>query len=431
MPKSPEVQVVVRWGASVVHVASARPADLRPDARRALGLHRLGAIPRGFVEVDTKGRLFIAGVELPRGESTSAAVGELMSEFSWSAPEDTAPAVPTEPDPTPPRPILSNGLSFGFHAALLAALWFFASGPDESEMKADRVEIMARLDGRAFRESEAEEREGDDGGADADHRDEDTRQGATTATNLRPNEGAAGRGKSTTTRGVHAATEGSVRATRGQSDTLADAREFGMIRLLREGVDGTSSGFGLAPPSDAITGSGNLWAVDMTAGGGGLGLSGVGEGGGGRGYGVGLGSLSVIGDGDRSLSDAAIDPGEGRLSGSHHTRGPTRCGCGGVKVSGRLPAETIQRVVRQNFGRFRGCWSADQLAQKSTGGRVSVAFTIGLDGAVSSVALVESSYDLPAGVRSCVARQFGGLSFPAPEGGVVRVTYPIVFEATP
>ncbi|MFO0617427.1 MAG: hypothetical protein U0414_32825 [Polyangiaceae bacterium] len=34
------------------------------------------------------------------------------------------------------------------------------------------------------------------------------------------------------------------------------------------------------------------------------------------------------------------------------------------------------------------------------------------------------------GLRSCVANAFAGLSFPAADGGVVRVTYPIVFEPT-
>jgi hypothetical protein len=32
-------------------------------------------------------------------------------------------------------------------------------------------------------------------------------------------------------------------------------------------------------------------------------------------------------------------------------------------------------------------------------------------------------------VVSCVVGAFYGLSFPSPEGGVVRVSYPIVFSA--
>ena len=39
--------------------------------------------------------------------------------------------------------------------------------------------------------------------------------------------------------------------------------------------------------------------------------------------------------------------------------------------------------------------------------------------------------DIPdSGVISCVTQAFYGLSFPAPEGGTVRVTYPIVLTPT-
>ncbi len=54
-------------------------------------------------------------------------------------------------------------------------------------------------------------------------------------------------------------------------------------------------------------------------------------------------------------------------------------------------------------------------------------FVIGRDGAVSNVG--NGGSDLPdAGVVSCVARAFYGLSFPAPDSGIVTVTYPIVFS---
>lgn len=438
MQKRAEVQVVVRWGESVVHVATAAPAALRREGVRALGLHRFEGMRDERIDVGARDRVFVRGVELPADASASVVAGELLAELSWTRPEDAVSAVPASATPglaeSAPRPLLSNGLSICLHAALVAALWFFASPPDESELTAERVELFARLDASAS--SDAAEGEAD-GGA-SDHRTEESRPGAAHPTPRRPNEGVAGEGMSATTRGEH---HGAAASVRRRSEAMADAQEFGMIGLLREGFAGPplspgptdpSSGFGLDAPSDAIPGAGpEMWGADMTPSAGGLGLSGVGEGGAGTGYGVGLGTLSILGEGDRALAnDAALAVGSGRLSGSHRTRG-TRCGCGGARVSGRLPAEVIQRVVRQNFGRFRGCWSPDQLARDSTGGRVSVAFVIGLDGAVSSASLVETAYDLPPGVRSCVVRQFGGLSFPAPEGGIVRVTYPIVFEAAP
>jgi hypothetical protein len=52
---------------------------------------------------------------------------------------------------------------------------------------------------------------------------------------------------------------------------------------------------------------------------------------------------------------------------------------------------------------------------------------IGRDGAISSVA--NGGSDLPdGGVVQCVVRSFYGLSFPAPEEGIVTVTYPIMLS---
>ncbi len=84
-------------------------------------------------------------------------------------------------------------------------------------------------------------------------------------------------------------------------------------------------------------------------------------------------------------------------------------------------------MVRQNFGRFRQCYEAGLRHSPSLQGRVAVRFVIDRDGAVSSAASAGS--DLPdSGVVSCVISAYYGLSFPAPEGGIVRVVYPILFQ---
>jgi outer membrane biosynthesis protein TonB len=100
---------------------------------------------------------------------------------------------------------------------------------------------------------------------------------------------------------------------------------------------------------------------------------------------------------------------------------------GATSVNGRLPPEVIQRVVRQNQGRFRACYEDGLKRNPNLEGRVSVRFVIGRDGTVSSVA--NGGSDLPdATVVACVARAFQGLTFPAPEGGIVTVSYPLVFS---
>jgi hypothetical protein len=100
---------------------------------------------------------------------------------------------------------------------------------------------------------------------------------------------------------------------------------------------------------------------------------------------------------------------------------------GATQVNGRLPPEVIQRIVRQQFGRFRLCYENGLRTDPKLTGRVAVKFVIDRSGSVTSAQ--DGGSDLPnAGVVSCVVRAFGNLSFPQPEGGIVTVVYPLVFS---
>lgn len=100
---------------------------------------------------------------------------------------------------------------------------------------------------------------------------------------------------------------------------------------------------------------------------------------------------------------------------------------GATTVTGKLPPEVIQRIVRQNFGRFRLCYEKGLAKNVNLGGRVTVKFTIDPTGAVSH--LVDGGSDLSdKDVVACVVQAFSNLSFPTPEGGgTVAVAYPIIF----
>ncbi|MFO0551158.1 MAG: AgmX/PglI C-terminal domain-containing protein [Polyangiaceae bacterium] len=99
---------------------------------------------------------------------------------------------------------------------------------------------------------------------------------------------------------------------------------------------------------------------------------------------------------------------------------------GKTTVSAGLPPEVVQRIVRQNFGRFRLCYENKLRDDPSLAGTVHVKFKIALDGSTSSV--VVTSDALPSDLRSCVGKSFYGLSFPQPEGKTpVSVDYPISF----
>jgi hypothetical protein len=146
-----------------------------------------------------------------------------------------------------------------------------------------------------------------------------------------------------------------------------------------------------------------------------IGLLGAADGG--RGNGIGLGSIGTIGG-------SGFGSGQGRLgSGS---RNPPRVRMGATSVRGRLPPEVVQRIVRQNFGRFRLCYESGLKRDPKLEGRVSVNFVIGRDGSVSSV---KGDGTVPdKAVVGCISRAFYGLSFPQPEGGIVTVTYPILLS---
>ncbi|WP_437911759.1 AgmX/PglI C-terminal domain-containing protein [Sorangium sp. So ce302] len=182
--------------------------------------------------------------------------------------------------------------------------------------------------------------------------------------------------------------------------------------------------------------------LEESFGAGGLGLTGIAEGAGGRGEGIGLGQIGAVGRGSGSGAAApaataapaagagqGFGSGHGRLVGSHRTRAP-QVRMGATQVSGRLPPEVIQRIVRQNFGRFRLCYERGLLRDAGLQGRVTVRFTIDPRGALVNAR--DGGSDLPdSAAVSCVVRAFRDLTFPAPEGGSVDVVFPIAFAPPP
>lgn len=137
---------------------------------------------------------------------------------------------------------------------------------------------------------------------------------------------------------------------------------------------------------------------------------------------IGAGSGSGAGSGARGPHE--VGPGSGA---SKRVVGPApqvRMGASGV--SGRMPPEVIQRIVRQNFGRFRRCYQQGLMTQPDLAGRVVVRFVIGAEGSVTAAQNADST--LPsASVVQCVVSSFLALTFSPPESGRITVTYPLQF----
>jgi hypothetical protein len=329
---------------------------------------------------------------------------------------------------------LMVGLSFLVHTGLLAGFAFFKptlGGVDDEEAHRERVLLMQQLiKSTQDPEQEAEQaKESSEGG--------DAKQGA----RAKDAEGAMGKkdmaaanqkwGKE----GPRDNKEPMLEKTRGER--IAEAREFGIIGMLNQigpsGGDPSAPtaawGRDLALGADDKSADGAFFGstIGDSGGSGGLGMSGIGIGGGGDYNGIGLSSIGTIGSSGTCVGANCSGVGgtHGRMQGDHKVSAP-KMTPGSTVLKGRLPAEVVQRVIRQNFGRFRACYEGGLRNNPSLAGRVAVRFVIGRDGAVANVG--NGGSDLPdSAVVSCVVRSFGGLSFPAPEDGIVTVVYPITF----
>jgi len=323
------------------------------------------------------------------------------------------------------------GLSFLSVGAFIAAMAFFVPPlglTDDEDIDKDQLYLIQQyLKAAAEREQEEKETEVVEETAD-------NKEGGT-GTRAKGEEGSMGNPTTKATNKRYA-----VQGPKDNPDphiarqaALREAREFGMIGLLNAGATGDPNaptapwGRDTSLGTDEISARGNMWGDEIgdAFGAGGLGLSGIGEGGGGRGEGIGLGNIGTLGHGAGIGTGQGFGAGHGRLGGSHKTKAP-KVRMGATTVSGRLPPEVIQRIVRQNYGRFRMCFEQGLARNPNLEGRVQVRFVIGRDGSVSNVA--NGGSDLPdSGVVSCVISAYYGLSFPQPEGGIVTVVYPIMF----
>ena len=325
------------------------------------------------------------------------------------------------------------GLSFIGHAAIVASLAMFMpamSNDDSDAIDRDQMMLMQKfLSASAERETEQIKENGPSDSAPSG--------GGTTGEAHKDESGAAGTTKPVTTNGRMAIKGSETKSELSPKQMRELVAEFGMIGIVSASAKAdpnapASKWATEAIGSDAESRMGNLWSPNIgDAMGTGLGLTGVGEGGGGPGLGVGVGGIHTMGGAGTGVG-IGFGPGAGGMGIGHGPGGQGHIPHGPslrpeplTNANGRLPAEVIQRIVRQNFGRFRACYETALRTNPSLHGRVATKFVIGRDGAVNQSS--DAGSDLPdQQVVACVVRSFNSLSFPAPEGGVATVTYPII-----
>lgn len=149
--------------------------------------------------------------------------------------------------------------------------------------------------------------------------------------------------------------------------------------------------------------SGTMWGdqIGDSFGSGGLGLAGEGAGGGGRAGSFGGGSGT---SGSRAKVAAAT-----------------------ASVTAGLPPEVIQRIIRAHVSSIRRCYEAALGKSPALAGKLAVSFTINAKGDVASASAGDTTIS-DAAMVTCVLSAVKGIQFPAPESGVVQVTYPFHFS---
>ena len=409
MNEARDVEVTLFWGDGVVSIAR---RSLRATQR--LTAVELGVCGDAFADAHLP-------LPLPRrdGAATRTRFGDVTITVAC------APDV--EASYGEPEAALFGAQLFSasFHAALLLALSWVFSVRDLRVAQEDATVILRdRTVASEEQRGESSERTDARGTADDDVRE--APRGATRATHVP--EGRYSRGANPL-----------LEAASARSEALAQARDFGMIGLLGESSLERAGDDGWMRPLER--GSPGM-ADDADLGTfGGSGLSSIGEGSGASGAGIARSPGSRCAGG-QCAGAAAF--GSGRLGArGHHTTLPSvRCGtevkpgddpekraagCS-TQVNGRLPPEVVQRIVRQNFGRFRACYENGLAKNPSLEGRVAIKFVIDSDGSVSTSH--DGGSDLPdASVVSCVVRAMSTPSFPEPAGGIVTVSYPLYLSA--
>jgi len=429
--ESDAVRVHVYWGESRLDVIELSPPRAFYAGDGALSrepvdftVPGLGA-PRVALLTVEGGRVVVHapdGAELSSADAMCACVrvGEVRFEFRLGTREPRCPrSFDADEGVRPLAFFAASSLLIGTSAAVMA---YFEpplgltddEGPDHDQL----ILMNVFLDRAAEREREVEHASGQESGAAADAPEQ-------------PARGESGRiGRpSPVAHSARAsgAEPGAVqRPAMAREEVVRAAAQFGMVGLLASGATSANLAAWDDPGVGSLARAGGFFGDDLeTSGMAGLVLTGTGESGGGHSNQIGLRRIGTC-EGKQCDGNGTWGVGAGRTGGTHLPHGPTLRMAGTSVTSGSLPPDVIQRIVRQSFGRFRGCYEEGLRTNPALEGRVTARFVIARDGSVSAVQ--SGGSDLPdARVVSCVLHAYSSLTFPPPKEGVVTVTYPLAF----
>jgi len=119
--------------------------------------------------------------------------------------------------------------------------------------------------------------------------------------------------------------------------------------------------------------------------------------------------------------------GTGGSSGAQRTGRIAKMG-GDPIILGPLDKCFIDAVIKRNQSEIRDCYQEQLSRNPGLGGKIVVKFVIAKDGTVSKASTKSSTMNNKS-VEGCLNSRFEHFKFPEPKGGgIVIVSYPIVFE---
>ncbi|MBW2455921.1 MAG: AgmX/PglI C-terminal domain-containing protein [Deltaproteobacteria bacterium] len=450
------LELVIRWGDSILaarHLTPPRSFTLGDGGHEAgcdflMPAEKLGAARHALVEVDDLGSVQVV---VPRGASAKSTLDDGPT-IELARPTNEAQQLSLAPGQRlcvehgdfrfeirgvesaakvkgsrkrNKRALMTTLASAVAHVGMLVATAAFmpaiASAEDDTVTEQQHYVMQQYLDSAAELEREAElnAESADDAVAgdasDPSSTDSSSRYSQDAVAQRGPRGGAPGAGQP-----GHSAFSGPMT----RADAIADAREFGAIQLLAALEFGNQpTPWGTKLVDDGFpSANGVEWGKDLFAGPGPLDLSGTGE------NSWGPADIYRVQDLMPRGPGGDFGPRRALAKRGHQTTVPTIRTPHPMTSSSAIPAAVIQRIVRANYGHFRACYQDGLRRNPSLEGRVAVSFIINRDGTVYGAANGGSSLADPS-VVSCVVSSFGGLTFPAPENGIVTVTYPIMLIA--
>lgn len=120
----------------------------------------------------------------------------------------------------------------------------------------------------------------------------------------------------------------------------------------------------------------------------------------------------------------------GATAGAGQVRGiPIKVPRRPTQVQGQIDRDALARVINEHVDEMRGCYERALMKDPTLGGgKVTLEWTIGPGGEVMDIGTKTSSLR-SSEVVTCLLGVVRPLRFPKPEGGVVIVSYPILFNS--